>query len=118
MRFLRGLPGEVREGPDSLDLPVEDTETGSMCMLHPDLVVLSVGLEPPRDLAALAERLGIECNENGFLTGPDAKLDPVATIRPGIYVAGAVNAPRDIPDSVAQGEAAAMRAFTDAIRSA
>ncbi len=118
VRFLRGLPGEVREGRGSLDLPVEDTETGTMCMLHPDLVVLSVGLEPPADLDGLALRLGIECNENGFLGGPDPKLDPVATIKPGIYVAGAVNAPKDIPDSVAQGEAAAMRAFTDVVRSA
>ncbi|MDG6257775.1 MAG: CoB--CoM heterodisulfide reductase iron-sulfur subunit A family protein [Methanomicrobiaceae archaeon] len=118
IRFLRGLPGEVREGHDSLDLPVEDTETGKIHLLHPDLVVLSVGMEPPADLKALAGALGIEGDGNGFLGGPDPKLDPVATIKPGIYIAGAVNAPKDIPDSVAQGEAAAMRAFTDAIRSA
>jgi heterodisulfide reductase subunit A len=116
--FLRGMPGEVLEGPDSLDLPVEDTETGTTSMLHPDLVVLSVGLEPSADLEALALCLGIEPDDNGFLGGPDPRLDPVATIKPGIYVAGAVHAPKDIPDSVAQGEAAAMRAFTDAIHSA
>ena len=116
--FLRGLPGEVREGQDGLDLPVEDTETSKIHLLHPDLVVLSVGLEPPADLEALALCLGIERDDNGFLGGSDRRLDPVATIKPGIYVAGAANAPKDIPDSVAQGEAAAMRAFTDAVHSA
>jgi heterodisulfide reductase subunit A len=44
------------------------------------------------------------------------KLNPVGTIRPGIYIAGAASAPKDIPDSVTQGEAAAMKAFLDALK--
>ncbi|NYT06354.1 MAG: CoB--CoM heterodisulfide reductase iron-sulfur subunit A family protein, partial [Methanomicrobiales archaeon] len=57
-------------------------------------------------------------DETGFFSSPDPKVAPVTTIRPGIYVAGTAASPKDIPDSVMQAEAAAMRAFTDAIRAA
>jgi heterodisulfide reductase subunit A len=117
IRFLRGMPGEVLEGRDhTIDLPVENTETGEFLTLHPDLVVLSVGLEPAGGTGEIAKRLGIPLEETGFFGQADSKLAPVTTVIPGIYVAGTALAPKDIPDSVAQGEAAAMRAFTDAIR--
>jgi heterodisulfide reductase subunit A len=73
-------------------------------------------LEPATGTAELADRLGIEIDDNGFFDSIDIKMDPVTTIIPGIYIAGTATAPKDIPDSVAQGQAAAMRAFTDAIR--
>jgi len=60
--------------------------------------------------------LGIPQDESGFFEVADQKLGPVLTVRPGIYVAGTVTAPRDIPDSVAMGEAAAMRAYLDTVR--
>ncbi|NTW92638.1 MAG: CoB--CoM heterodisulfide reductase iron-sulfur subunit A family protein, partial [Methanoregulaceae archaeon] len=44
------------------------------------------------------------------------KINPVATIRPGIYIAGTAVSPRDIPDCVAQAQAAAMQAFIDTER--
>ncbi|MFA7563441.1 MAG: CoB--CoM heterodisulfide reductase iron-sulfur subunit A family protein, partial [Methanoculleus sp.] len=85
-------------------------------MFHPDLVVLSVGLEPARGADAVAGMLGIPRDESGFFGVADQKVGPVLTVKPGIYVAGTATAPRDIPDSVAMGGAAAMRAFLDTVR--
>ncbi len=116
IRFIRGLPGEVMEENECLVMVAENTETGEVERHHVDLVVLSVGLEPADGADAIAERLGIPRGENGFYSVDDEKIGPVLTPRPGIYVAGTATAPRDIPDSVAMGEAAAMRAYIDAIR--
>jgi len=116
VRFLRGLPGEIAQKEGGIELQVENSETGKVEFLHPGLVVLSVGMQPPEGMEALAERLGITLEKTGFVQTQDEKMNTVATIRPGIYVAGTAVAPKDIPDSVAMGGAAAMRAYTDALR--
>jgi heterodisulfide reductase subunit A len=116
VRFLRGMPAGIQEENNTLMIRVENTETGKMEDLHPDLVVLSVGLEPSHDTGALAKRCGIQVDEYGFLPSLNDKVDVVATVAPGIYIAGTAISPRDIPDCVAQAQAAAMRAFLDALR--
>jgi len=116
VRFLRGLPGEIAQKNHGIELQVENSETGEVEILHPGLVVLSVGMQPPAGMEELAERLGITREKTGFVHTLDEKTNTVATIRPGIYVAGTVVAPKDIPDCVAMGGAAAMRAYTDALR--
>ncbi len=73
-----------------------------------DLAVLSVGLEPPESLGRLAAALGLPLGEEGFLAAPG--FDAQATPRPGIFVCGAAGEPKDIPESVGQGSAAAARA--------
>ena len=73
-----------------------------------DLVVLSVGFEPPEDMVRYAEILGIDLNEYGFVETDT--FNPVSTSRPGIYVAGVVSEPKDIPESVAQASGAAAKA--------
>ncbi len=85
-------------------------------MFHPDLVVLSVGLGPARGAEEVSRMLGIPQDETGFFKVADQKVGPVLTVKPGIYVAGVATAPRDIPDSVAMGGAAAMRAYLDVVR--
>jgi heterodisulfide reductase subunit A len=118
IRFLRGMPSDVL--PDAKEsgmiLQVENSETGEVQVLHPELVVLSVGIRPTEAGPALAEKLGIACEENGFIRPVNDAVDTITTLRPGIYVAGTATAPRDIPDSVASGQAAAMRAWINAIR--
>ena len=118
IRFLRGMPSDVL--PDAKEsgmiLQVENSETGEVQVLHPDLVVLSVGIRPAEAGPALAEKLGITCEENGFIRPANDAVDTITTLRPGIYVAGTATAPRDIPDSVASGQAAAMRAWINAIQ--
>lgn len=116
IRFLRGMPGEIVRTKTGMEVPVEDTETAEYEVLTPDIVVLSVGMEPATGAKEIAEKFGIPLDENDFFQPEDLKLAPVNTIKPGIYIAGAAVAPKDIPDSVTQGEAAAMQAFKDAIR--
>ncbi|MEW6220688.1 MAG: FAD-dependent oxidoreductase [Thermodesulfobacteriota bacterium] len=70
-----------------------------------DLVVLSQGMEAPEDAAALARAAGIDLNRYQF-AAVDA-FSPLATSRPGVYVAGAFQGPKDIPDSVTQAGGAA-----------
>jgi len=113
VRFLRGMPSDVRAdtGANGLSFQTENTETGEIEILRPDLVVLSVGIEPTDTTAALANMLGLPREETGFFRSAHDAMDTVGTIRPGIYVAGTAVSPKDIPDSVASGESAAMRAF-------
>ncbi|MCQ8894757.1 MAG: CoB--CoM heterodisulfide reductase iron-sulfur subunit A family protein [Methanolinea sp.] len=116
VRFIRGMPGEVTDDRENLLIRVENTETGEMVDLSPELVVLSTGLEPARDAGEIAGILGLPREQTGFFRTLDEKTEIVATLRPGIYIAGTAASPRDIPDCVAQAGAAAMRAFIDAIR--
>ncbi|MCE5297705.1 MAG: CoB--CoM heterodisulfide reductase iron-sulfur subunit A family protein [Methanoregulaceae archaeon] len=115
VRFLRGMPAEIIANRQDMEIRIENTETGRMEDLRPELVVLSVGLSPAQDSAAVAVRCGIPVEKTGFFTSLDEKINCIATIKPGIYIAGAAVSPKDIPDSVAQGQAAAMRAFLDAV---
>jgi heterodisulfide reductase subunit A len=116
VQFIRGMPSEVIGDDDGMTLQVENTETEEFLILHPDLIILSVGLGPAEDIRKISENLRIPLEEEGFIRPLDAKINTVATIRPGIYAAGTAVSPRDIPDCVAHAGAAAMRAFMDASR--
>jgi heterodisulfide reductase subunit A2 len=116
VRFLRGMPSDILADKDGLILQVEDSETSEVHVMHPDLVVLSVGMGPSESMAGLALKCGIELEETGFVRTMHDAMDTTATLCPGIYVAGTAVAPKDIPDSVASGESAAMRAYHDAVR--
>jgi heterodisulfide reductase subunit A len=73
-----------------------------------DLVVLSSGFKPSEGFTDLAGRLGLAANPYGFLT---TEFDePVSTSRPGIFVCGGIEAPKDIPETVIQAGAAAAEA--------
>jgi heterodisulfide reductase subunit A len=116
VKFLRGMPSDVLADRNGMLLQVENSETSEVLVLHPDLVVLSIGMEPADKTTELAEKFGIPVEETGFIQPVHDAMDTVGTIRPGIYVAGTATAPRDIPDSVASGGSAAMRAYIDATR--
>jgi heterodisulfide reductase subunit A2 len=116
VRFLHGMPSDVLHDRDGVIVQVEDSETSQLHTLRPELVVLSVGIGPSDTAGRFAEMLGIPCEDTGFIKPINDALDTTGTIRPGIYVAGTVTAPRDIPDSVASGGSAAIRAYIDAIR--
>lgn len=116
VKFLRGMPSDVLNDKNGMILQVEDTETSEVHVLHPELVVLSVGIAPAENTDRIAENLGLTREETGFIKPVHDALDTVATIRPGIYIAGTAMAAKDIPDSVASAESAAMRAYIDAVR--
>ncbi|MFW9802047.1 MAG: FAD-dependent oxidoreductase [Candidatus Thorarchaeota archaeon] len=112
VKFVRGRVGEVTENLKNRNLVVrvEDTETGKFLQNEHELVVICPGILPPKTLKGLSIQMGLELDSDGFLTVENATITPVDTKVPGIYVCGCAESPKDIPDSVAAGSAAAMRA--------
>ena len=84
------------------------TESGDVVDEEFDMVVLSVGMEPAKSALDTAKRLGIELNSDNFVETDD--ISPVSTSKPGIYVAGALQGCKDIPQSVMEASAAACSA--------
>lgn len=84
------------------------TDQGKQAEESFDLVVLSVGMEAHAGCRSLAERTGVELNGNGFAV--TSSFAPTATSRPGIYACGTFSGPKDIPQSVVEGSAAAAAA--------
>ncbi len=107
-KYIRARVAEILENPENHNPIVryEDTETGEIKEMEVDLVVLAIGLVPSEGTKKLAEILGIELDEYGYFKEADP-FHMVKTIKPGIYITGVAQGPKDIPDSVAQGSAAA-----------
>lgn len=109
VRYIRGRIPAVDEDPatGNLWLAFED-EDGRRTEEEFDLVVLSVGLEVPLRVRELANRLGVSVDEYGFAAAKQNR--PLETSRPGVFVCGAFEAPKDIPETVMQASAAAAAA--------
>ncbi len=111
--FIRGRPAEVTniaetpEEKEKLIIQFEDTLAGRQRRLPVDMVILSCALEPQPDVEAVARLFNISRSADGFFLERHPKLDPVATMTDGIFVAGCCQGPKDIPDTVAQTSAAA-----------
>ncbi len=115
--FIRGRPAEITdiaEKPEEkgkLIVQFEDTLVGMQRRLPVDMVILSVGLEPRPDADKVARLFNISRSADGFFLEKHPKLDPVATMTDGIFIAGCCQGPKDIPDTVAQASAAAAEAL-------
>lgn len=92
-----------------LHIHAEDTLIGKFRDIPVDMVVLCCAIEPQEDAGELATILGISRSPDGFFLERHPKLDPVGTNTDGIYIAGTCQGPKDIPDTVAQAQAAAAR---------
>ena len=113
VRYIRGLPGSVREDPKSKDLilTVENTATNQLEKHRAEMVVLAVGVKPPEDMKVVQEMLALQKNSDGFYLEAHPKLQPVDSATRGIFFAGCAEGPKDIKDSVTQASAAAARAM-------
>jgi heterodisulfide reductase subunit A len=113
--FIRGRVADVTDAArfpgeeGKLIVQAEDTLIGKQRRVPVDMVILSAGMEARHDSQDVSLMFGMGCDFDGFFTERHPKLDPVATMTEGIYIAGACQGPKDIPDSVAQGAAAAAR---------
>lgn len=107
-KFIRGLAAEVYQKPGSDRLVVrgEDTMLGEPYEIEADLVVLASGLRPSDGVEEVVKLLKISQSADKFFLEAHPKLRPVDTATDGIFVAGACQGPKDIPDSVAQAKAA------------
>jgi heterodisulfide reductase subunit A2 len=108
IRFVRSRVSSARQNPDNRNILVSYEEDGKIMEEEFDMVVLSVGLNPPEDAGDIAAAAGIDLNKYGF--AETSIFNPIATSRPGVYVCGAFQGPKDIPDSVAQASGAAAKA--------
>jgi len=110
IRFVRSRVAGVTEDPTTGNLVVHYVEDETPRTEEYDMVVLTIGMQPPKDAAKLAETLGIELNNYGFCE--TKHFSPLETSKPGVYVCGAFSAPKDIPESVAQASGAAAKAMS------
>ncbi len=117
VHFIRGRVAEVTdwamtpEEEGKLIIRAEDTLIGVVRRIPVDMVVLAVGLEPQADAEEVRRKFNISCSKEGFFLERHPKLAPVSTFTDGIFLAGACQGPKDIPDSVAQAGAAAAEAL-------
>jgi heterodisulfide reductase subunit A2 len=111
-RYVRGLPGEVEEDPvtHNLIVTVENTSTGKLERHELDMLVLSVGVIPPKDRDKIARLFTLSRTSDGFFMESHPKLKPVDAPTRGVFLAGFCESPKDIKDSVCQAGAAASRA--------
>ena len=113
--FIRGKVADVtdairyKEEEGKIIVQVEDTLIGKQRRLPVDMVILSPAMEARHDSKELTQLFKMGCDFDGFFVERHPKLDPVATMTEGVYIAGACQGPKDVPESVVQGAAAAAR---------
>jgi heterodisulfide reductase subunit A len=113
--LYRGRPGEITDVAETDDergkliVKFENTLIGERERLPVDMVILSSALEPQKDAHEVARIFNISCGAGAFFIERHPKLDPVATMTEGVFIAGCCESPKDIRDSVAQASAAAAR---------
>jgi len=113
VRYIRGLPGSIQEDPKTKDLilTVENTATNQLEKHRAGMVVLAVGVKPPKDMRMIQEMLALQKNSDGFYLEAHPKLQPVDSATRGIFFAGCAEGPKDIKDTVTQASAATARAI-------
>ncbi len=118
VNFIRGKVARVTdeaqtdEEQGKLIVVSEDTLLGKMIRVPVDMVILCSALEARSDAENVGRIFNINRRADGFFLERHVKLDPVATPTDGIFIAGCCEAPRDIPDTVAQAEATAGKALS------
>ena len=118
VNFIRGKVAKITdeavidEEKGKLIVVSEDTLLGKMIRVPVDMVILCSALEARSDAENVARLFNLNRRADGFFLERHVKLDPVATPTDGIFIAGCCEAPRDIPDTVAQAEAAAAKVLS------
>jgi heterodisulfide reductase subunit A-like polyferredoxin len=111
VNYIRCRPPTVEEIPETKNLLIEYlTEDEKSVSQEYDLVVLSVGMQPPKSVHNMAERFGIELNEFDFCK--TSVFGPVESSRDGIYVSGPFTEPKDIPETVMQASSASSQVLS------
>ncbi|MDI6885042.1 MAG: CoB--CoM heterodisulfide reductase iron-sulfur subunit A family protein [archaeon] len=116
--YRRGLPSEIyqKPGSDRVVVRAEDTLLGEPYEIEADLVVLGVGLKPNEGVWDIVRMLKLPQSPDQFLSEAHLKLRPVDTATDGIFIAGCCASPKDIPESIYQGKAAASGSLVFLVR--
>jgi heterodisulfide reductase subunit A len=107
---IRGKVSSVHRRNGKLLVRAEDTLLGRLVEVPVDLVVLMNGWQPAEGAKQLAQMFHVSVSPDGFFAEAHPKLRPVETNTAGIFLAGACQSPKDIPDTVAQASGAAVQA--------
>jgi len=115
VRFVRSRIHSVLEDPETKNLHLSYfTDDGELRTEEFDMVVLSVGMETAPEFRQLSQDLGVELDADHLVRTRD--FSPVQTSRPGVFVCGALQEPKDIPTSVMEASAAACAAEVELSR--
>jgi len=109
VEFVRSRVASVTEDPSTGNLFLHYVENEEPKEEEFDMVVLSVGMQPPKNVEKLTENFGIKLNKYRFCQTDT--FSPLETSKLGIFVCGAFGGPKDIPESVAQASGAASKAM-------
>jgi len=106
VRFIKSRINTILPGEEEGNLTIRYTdEAGRIIHEEFDIVVLSVGLNIPQESMDLAQRMGVELNKYNFVS--TKTFEPVRTTKDGVYICGAFQGPKDIPETVMQASASA-----------
>ncbi len=109
--YLRGKVAKIFEEKGKVKVWGVDTLSGKDIEIDADMVVLATAMRPSDGAEDLAKKLKIALDKDGFLAEAHPKLKPVESVTAGIFLAGAAQAPKDIPEVVAQASGAAAKAI-------
>ena len=111
VRMVRGKAARVEEKDGLLIVAAEDTLSDRMVNIPVEMVILCTAMEPRPDTNEVMRTFGITTGSDGFFQEEHPKLEPVSTPTSGVFLAGACQGPKDIPDTVAQAKGAAAEAL-------
>jgi len=111
IKYVKGRVAEILEDAATKNLLIraENIETNELIEEEVDMVILCSGLVPALT-DEMRKMLPLPVDDYGFITTAHPKIDPVSTSLEGVFTAGVAEGPKDIPDTVAQASAAAMKA--------
>lgn len=111
INYIRCRPPVIQEIPETRNLIVEYlNEADQKVSREYEMVILSVGMDPPKTAKELSEKFGIELNEFNFCK--TATFKPVESTREGVYVAGPFTEPKDIPETIMQASGASSKVLS------
>ena len=109
--YLRGKVSKIFEEKGKIKVWGVDTLIGRDIEIDADMVVLAMAMRPSQGAEELAKKLKVALDKDGFLAEAHPKLRPVESVSSGLFLAGAAQAPKDIPEAVAQASGAAAKAI-------
>jgi heterodisulfide reductase subunit A len=111
VKYIRGRVSRIYEENGKYIVKGEDTLSGMPVTIDADLVVLATAMTAQQDASKLAQKIGIPYDKYGFYNEVHPKLRPVEVSTAGVFLAGACQSPKDIPESVAMASAAAAKSL-------
>ena len=111
VEYIKGMVGKVTEEGGGLAVHASDVAAGTKIVAEADLVVLATAVTPSSDARKLASMLSASIDTDDFYTEAHPKLRPVESPTAGIFLSGVCQGPKDIPETVAQAGAAAVKAI-------